>query len=83
MSLLTLPLLLSSLVAGTPINKDSCSDFFEGACDLSENNMMGHTGHVPSPGECQAACRAEGQCSWFTHFGSQCYLLLQCGRNDT
>ena len=51
----------------------------EGACELSENNIVGQDRFTNTPGECQAKCKDDPACSWFTHFDTQCYLLSQCG----
>merc|ERR1712142_588971 len=59
----------------------ACWDFTEGACDLSEMNILDHDRFVDSPGECQAMCRDLSSCSWFTHFSTQCYLLAECGES--
>ena len=47
--------LLFSLLLGTlaSASKGTCSDFSEGACDLSENNIIDHDRFVDSPEECQ------------------------------
>ena len=51
----------------------------EGACDLSENNIVSHDRFTDTAGECQDKCRQSAGCEWFTHFDTQCYLLSQCG----
>merc|ERR1711874_64339 len=61
----------------------NCGDFQEGACDLSESNILAYDRHTASPGECQDKCRAHQDCSSFTHFSSQCYLLKQCGNMES
>lgn len=60
----------------------SCSDFSEGACDLSENNIVGTDRHSDTPSKCQTLCQQNPSCSWFTHFDSQCYLLRECGNTE-
>jgi len=77
-------LLLSSLpgtLASLSLSgsKDTCQDFSEGACDLSENNIIHHDSFVDSPAECQVMCRDTPSCNWFSHFMTQCYLLTDCG----
>jgi len=59
----------------------SCGDFLEGACDLSEDNIVGHDRYTDSPAKCQEKCREDSLCSWFTHFDTQCYLLAECGES--
>merc|ERR1712013_374813 len=66
------------LTQGAPA-AGSCGDFLEGACDLSEDNIIGHDRFTPTAGECQAKCRENPTCTWFTHFDTQCYLLVECG----
>merc|ERR1711973_219559 len=50
--------------------------------DLSEYNIIEHDKHTNTPKECQEQCRQNPQCSWFTHFATQCYLLVECGRSE-
>merc|ERR1719187_72280 len=76
---LPLLLLLSSTSSSPFSPKGSCEDFTEGACQLSENNIVGHDRHTDSPKACQTLCIEESLCTWFTHFSTQCYLLAQCG----
>merc|ERR1711997_1410501 len=55
----------------------SCDDFSEGLCPLSEDNIIGST--TASDAEsCQAACRNNTECNFFSHIGSQCFLLSTC-----
>merc|ERR1711971_364640 len=55
----------------------SCDDFSEGLCPLSEDNIIGST--TASDAEsCQAACRNNTECNFFSHIGSQCFLLSSC-----
>merc|ERR1712226_1371238 len=57
----------------------SCDDFSEGLCPLSEDNIIGST--TASDAEsCQAACRNMNntECNFFSHIGSQCFLLSSC-----
>merc|ERR1712038_1986774 len=35
-----------------------------------------------TPKECQDQCRQNPRCSGFTHFSTQCYLLVECGRSE-
>merc|ERR1712215_104666 len=57
----------------------SCSNFEEAACELSENNIVGHDRFTNTATECQEKCRDKAACSWFTHFDTNCYLLSHCG----
>merc|ERR1711936_1559051 len=66
------------LTTGAPA-AGSCGDFLEGACDLSEDNIIGHDRFTPTAGECQDKCGQNPTCTWFTHFDTQCYLLAVCG----
>ena len=65
-----------------------------GTCELNEDNIVTFdkvgpaTCHVSplvtwqvtsSPGACQAKCRGQAECHWFTHFDTFCYLLDHCG----
>ena len=90
-----------------------CGDFLEGACDLSENNILDHNRYTDTPAECQARekktrlsmfsvlvssaslstekvnctffqdlCSQNAQCHFFTHFSTQCYLLVECGDSE-
>merc|ERR1711874_508171 len=55
----------------------SCEDFSEGLCPLSEDNIIGST--TASDAEsCQEACRNNTECNFFSHIGSQCFLLSSC-----
>merc|ERR1719500_1563623 len=68
-----------SYLVSTAQVSGSCGDFQEGACDLSEDNIIGHDRFTNTAAECQAKCRDNPSCSFFTHFSTQCYLLSQCG----
>ena len=35
------------------MNQGVCGDFLEGACDLSENNILDHNRYTNTPAECQ------------------------------
>jgi len=78
--------ILSSLLirssSSTPLSKGVCGDFAEGACELSEDNILDHDRFTNTAGECQALCKANGLCKWFTHFDTQCYLLAECGTTE-
>ena len=52
---LLVSLLFLSTASSSPLSgsKGACWDFSEGACDLSENNILDHDRFVDSPGECQ------------------------------
>ena len=54
----------------------------EGACELSESNIVGHDRQVATPAECQAQCQNNADCAWFTHFETECYLLKECGQTE-
>merc|ERR1712106_815592 len=56
-----------------------CSYFEEAACELSENNIVGHDRFTNTAVECQAKCIGQSGCAWSTHFGTNCYLLTPCG----
>merc|ERR1711971_507240 len=71
--------LLSALSYASPVTKGVCGDFLEGACDLSENNILDHNRYTDTPAECQDLCSQNAQCHFFTHFSTQCYLLIECG----
>merc|ERR1719402_68350 len=58
---------------------DNCNDFEDVTCELSEHNIIDLDRHTPTPGECQVMCRETEECGWFTHFGTDCYLLRDCG----
>merc|ERR1719430_2508525 len=79
--LLIFPLLTISSISSTPLLKGVCGDFIEGACELSETNIVAIDRYTNSPGECQTMCKNEPECSWFTHFSTQCYLLVECGQS--
>merc|ERR1712110_744705 len=64
------------------MGRSVCGDFVEGACDLSEYNIIDHNRYTDTPEQCQELCRQNPECSWFTHFSTQCYLLVECGRSE-
>merc|ERR1712210_393116 len=83
--MLVLPIFLFFLAptSSSPVDERSvCGDFVEGACDLSEYNIIEHNRYTDTPRECQELCRQNSECSWFTHFSTQCYLLVECGRSE-
>merc|ERR1712037_896599 len=88
MKTLFLPIFLFSFFFLTPTSSSPvderfvCGDFVEGACDLSEYNIIEHNRNTDTPEQCQELCRQNPQCSWFTHFSTQCYLLVECGRSE-
>merc|ERR1711962_537864 len=67
---------LALLVACT--NGQSCQDFQEGSCPLSEYNMVASDHDTAQPGLCQDKCRSNEECHYFTHFETQCFLLKSC-----
>merc|ERR1711892_1433086 len=77
--LLNLLLLISSYTGSAAPAVGSCGDFLEGACDLSEDNIVSHDRFTNTAAECQSKCKNVSGCSWFTHFDTQCYLLSACG----
>merc|ERR1712227_392882 len=42
--------------------KGVCGDFLEGACDLSENNILDHNRFTDTPAGCQDLCKQNSQC---------------------
>merc|ERR1712037_423244 len=78
-----LPLfLLFAFSSASPLTKGVCGDFLEGACDLSENNILDHNRYTETPAQCQDLCSQNSQCHFFTHFSTQCYLLIECGDSE-
>merc|ERR1711963_26226 len=76
-------LFVFSFTFSSPVDERAvCGDFVEGACDLSEYNIIEHDRYTDTPRECQELCRQNPDCSWFTHFSTQCYLLVECGRSE-
>ena len=59
-----------------------CILYKEGACELSENNIVAHDRFTNTPQECQIKCKNNPDCSWFTHLDTQCYLLKDCGHQE-
>ena len=59
MKTLLLPIFLFSFVffaptSSTPVDERSvCGDFVEGACDLSEYNIIEHNRYTDTPEQCQ------------------------------
>merc|ERR1712012_571244 len=80
--LLSIFFVFSSTFSSPVDERVVCGDFVEGACDLSEYNIIEHNRYTDTPKECQEQCRQNPQCSWFTHFATQCYLLVECGRSE-
>merc|ERR1719429_689918 len=60
----------------------TCSDFVEGACELSEDNIVGHDRFTSTARDCQVKCIQTADCTWFTHLDTQCYLLRDCGQAE-
>ncbi|XP_023340272.1 uncharacterized protein LOC111710420 isoform X2 [Eurytemora carolleeae] len=58
---------------------NTCSDFQEGSCPLSELNIISIVNQIQTPGLCQDVCRSNSDCIFFTHSGDQCFLLRGCG----
>merc|ERR1711910_111113 len=55
----------------------SCEDFSEGLCPLSEDNIVGSI-VSPNVEECQSTCRSSGDCNFFSFIGTQCFHLSSC-----
>merc|ERR1711997_353676 len=73
----SLKLLIFVVCSVSLCGAQSCEDFSEGLCPLSEDNIIGST--TASDAEsCQAACRNNTECNFFSHIGSQCFLLSSC-----
>jgi len=73
-------ILLSLFLLGS-VSSQSCEDFQEGSCPLEEDNIVGTTSDVETPGDCQALCKytyANNECQFFTFFGTECYQLATC-----
>merc|ERR1711953_995219 len=73
-SLKLLILVMSSI---TLCRAQSCEDFSEGLCPLSEDNIIG-SATAPDAESCQEACRNNPDCNFFSHIASQCFLLSSC-----
>merc|ERR1711874_708389 len=73
-SLKLLILVVSSI---TLCRAQSCEDFSEGLCPLSEDNIIG-SATAPDAESCQEACRNNPDCNFFSHIASQCFLLSSC-----
>merc|ERR1719495_368787 len=71
-------LLLSCLSLG---KAQSCNDFTEGLCPLSEDNVVGST-NSPTVDQCQNSCRNNTECNFFSYIGSQCFLLASCNTTE-
>merc|ERR1711936_1398889 len=55
----------------------SCEDFSEGLCPLSEDNIVGSI-VSPNVEECQSTCRSSADCNFFSFIGTQCFHLSSC-----
>merc|ERR1711953_1349276 len=75
MSALKLAVFLVSLVS--LCSAQSCEDFSEGLCPLSEDNIVGSI-VSPNVEECQSTCRSSGDCNFFSFIGTQCFHLSSC-----
>jgi len=63
-----------STTTGSP-----CDAFYEGVCPLGQENIVGSDRFSPDPEHCQDLCRRHGEeCQFFTHLGTECYLLSTC-----
>ena len=54
----------------------------DATCELTEDNIIGHDRLTNTPAECQAQCIQNADCTWFTHFETECYLLRDCGHTE-
>merc|ERR1719391_283768 len=79
MSPLSLALLLLSCLS--LVKAQSCTDFTEGLCPLSEDNVVGST-NSPTVEECQTSCRNNTECNFFSYIASQCFLLASCSTTE-
>merc|ERR1712168_989116 len=70
--------LLSSL---SLVTAQSCDDFTEGLCPLSEDNVVGST-NTATVDDCQSSCRNNTECNFFSFIGSQCFLLSSCSTTE-
>merc|ERR1712142_850502 len=64
------------------ITAQSCDDFTEGLCPLSEDNVVGSTNSATVE-ECQSSCRNNTECNFFSFIGTQCFLLSSCNTTTT
>jgi len=60
----------------------SCDDFTEGVCPLEPGAVISIDQNTTNPSLCQDKCIAsallDGECKFFTHFATSCYLLRTC-----
>merc|ERR1711936_1505137 len=56
----------------------SCQDFSNGLCPMEESNIISSDLNIWSPDECQALCINENLCNFFSHVGSQCFMVDIC-----
>merc|ERR1712121_183930 len=70
--------LLSSL---SLVTAQSCDDFTEGLCPLSEDNVVGSI-NTATVDECQSTCRNNTECNFFSFIGSQCFHLASCNTTE-
>merc|ERR1711915_429035 len=66
------------MVFTTTAYGQSCPDFMEGSCPLSEMNIILTDRNTNSPGLCQDRCSVIPECNFFTWFDTQCFLLRTC-----
>merc|ERR1711892_1635310 len=62
--------------ATTTITED-CSNFSQSTCPIDEDTMVGFM-NTDTAQECQELCRDTEECTFFTFFVNQCYLLNTC-----
>merc|ERR1712066_867538 len=79
MSPLSLAVLLLSCLS--LVKAQSCTDFTEGLCPLSEDNVVGST-NAQNVDECQNSCRNNTECNFFSYIASQCFLLASCNTTE-
>ena len=55
--LLLLPIFFSPTSSNPLDERSVCGDFVEGACDLSEYNIVDHDRHTDTPEQCQVVMK--------------------------
>merc|ERR1711892_75550 len=67
----------TTTTATTTITED-CSNFSPSTCPIDEDTMVGFM-NTDTAQECQELCRDTEECTFFTFFVNQCFLLKTCG----
>jgi len=83
-------LLLVCLIAQSQGQKltGTCEDFkVDACCPLGEMSIISRNDEVGTPAECQQLCKEtsvenDGECVFFTHYETSCYLLRSCDHVD-